>query len=70
MVTKIMVRAEQVVDQGSDADFIKIALPFLKTKGVVKEQSEITLHTPRPTVIKYGTETTVLGYKEEGEEDE
>lgn len=69
MMTKIVARAERIVDGGQDSDAIKLMLAFMKTKGLVKDAVEHHHKFPKPTVVKYKDEKVVLGVVEKTEED-
>lgn len=60
-----------VQDRNDNSNRLKAAQAILKTKGVVKDNAEVTVKLPKPTVIKSPSgETVVLGYKEEDSGDD
>jgi len=71
MVQKIMHRAQDIIDRGQDADAIKLMLPFLKTKGIVKDAVEHHHKFPAPMKVTYpGEPTVVLGTERDFEDEE
>jgi predicted transcriptional regulator len=60
-----------VRDREDNSNRLKAAQSILKSKGIVKDNAEVTIHMPKPTVIRSPSgEEIRLGYKEEdsGEE--